>query len=136
MTTQPVQGGAIPPVEIRHRLRIAREHAHLDQGDLADRMGVARNTVSRAEAGAVAPRKIVVRMWALATGVDEHWLATGEAKNESSPPPNGDGLPEGGEPPAGFEPATFSLHGGQLVHFPRLAPAMSPGRDETQEEAA
>jgi transcriptional regulator with XRE-family HTH domain len=40
-------------------------------------MGVGRNTVSNNETGKVAPRRIVLKAWALATGVNLQWLETG-----------------------------------------------------------
>lgn len=77
--------GEIPDVLPRHRLRIAREHAGLDQSQLAEFIGVSRNTISNAETGNVAPRKIVVNAWALACGVPVTWIWTGEPP--AVPPP-------------------------------------------------
>ena len=48
--------GDIPEIMLRHRLRIAREHIGLEQGELAERMGVSRNTISAAEKGKNEPR--------------------------------------------------------------------------------
>jgi transcriptional regulator with XRE-family HTH domain len=70
--------GAYPPVELKHRLRIAREFAALDQGKLADRMAVSRNTVSNAEKGFGTPRRITLNAWAAATGVSIDWLVDGD----------------------------------------------------------
>ena len=85
MTTaaQPPQG-ARPPIELRHRLRIAREYAGLDQDQLAERINAARSTVSNAETGRVTPRRMVVAAWALACGVSRDWLT------EPSEPTDGD----------------------------------------------
>lgn len=79
--------GVCPPVQVRHRLRIAREHAGYDQGQLADLIGVSRNTISNAETGSVAPRKIVVNAWSMACGVPADWIWTGKAP-EDDPDPN------------------------------------------------
>lgn len=79
--------GVCPDVEVRHRLRIAREHAGYDQLQLADLIGVSRNTISNAEVGAVAPRKIIVNAWALACGVPAAWIWTGKPP-EDDPDPN------------------------------------------------
>lgn len=83
--------GHIPEITIRHRLRIAREEAGYEQGQLAELIGVGRNTVSNAESGKTKPRKVMVNAWAMATGVPVKWLETGEA-------PTGTG-PDGGECP-------------------------------------
>jgi len=68
---------ANPPVELRHRLRIAREYAGFDQTELAEAMCVSRNTVSNAENGKAATRRIVLNAWSAATGVSKEWLLTG-----------------------------------------------------------
>ncbi len=78
--------GAVPDFDLFDRLRKSREFSGLDQAALADRMGVSRGTVSNAERGRHAVRPIVVRMWALATGVDRVWLETGEAPTSPSGP--------------------------------------------------
>ncbi|AXH46031.1 immunity repressor [Gordonia phage Phlop] len=86
MTTA-YESGRVPEISLRHRLRIAREEAGLEQQSLAERMGVSRNTVSAAEKGKNAPRKVVLNAWALATGFDVKWLETGIAPQ---PGPEGD----------------------------------------------
>lgn len=84
MTTANAHGN-IPQIVLRHRLRIAREEAGLSVQGLAERMGVARNTVGNAEAGKGTPRKVVLNAWALATGVDIDWLQTGETPAGNDP---------------------------------------------------
>lgn len=49
--TSAYEGGHIPQIEVRHRLRIAREYAGLEQDELAAAMGVSRNTVTNTEKG-------------------------------------------------------------------------------------
>ncbi|MGI9124170.1 MAG: helix-turn-helix transcriptional regulator, partial [Mycobacterium sp.] len=71
--------GEVPTIEIRHRMRIAREYAGLEQEQLAERMGVSRTTVGNAETGRVKPRKIVVNAWAMACGVPVSWILTGQS---------------------------------------------------------
>ena len=80
--------GTVPVIEVRHRLRIAREAAGLDQDQLADAIGISRNTVSNIEKGKLKtpPRKIVINAWALACGVPVSWLISGD-----EPPPGPDG---------------------------------------------
>ena len=80
-------GGAQPPIELRHRLRIAREYAGLEQEQLADVMEVGRSTVSNAELGKVEPRRMTVNAWALATGVSVDWL---RGRPVPDPPPGCD----------------------------------------------
>lgn len=79
--------GRVPPIEMRHRLRIAREYADMDQRELALRMGVTRSTISNCEAGKVNPQRTTINLWALACGVPATWITTG------MPPANN---PDGG----------------------------------------
>jgi transcriptional regulator with XRE-family HTH domain len=66
-----------PPITVADRLRIARKYAGLDQDQLADKIGIARSTVSNAESGRVKPRRITLRAWALACGVPLSWIEHG-----------------------------------------------------------
>ena len=79
----------IPEFTINDRLRKAREIAGLEQSELADRMGVSRGTVGNNESGKVSVRPITIKAWALATGVDAHWLETG---NPQISPDDGAGV--------------------------------------------
>lgn len=56
------------------RLRKAREASGLDQSTLAERIDVSRRTISNYETERVEARMIVLKQWALATGVDLSWL--------------------------------------------------------------
>ena len=80
--------GTVPPIEIRHRLRIAREFAGLDQGELAERMGISRTSVGNSETGATKPRRITLNAWALACGVPVSWIIYGDVPYG----PNNDGV--------------------------------------------
>lgn len=77
-----------PRFELRHRLALAREIAGLDQSDMAKILGCARPTVSNYERGFTAPRRAIILAWAMATGTDPEWLATGNDET----PPTGDGV--------------------------------------------
>ena len=66
--------GSRPRIELRHRLRIAREYAGLEQEQLAERMEVGRSTISNAELGKGTPRPTTVNAWALACGVQASWI--------------------------------------------------------------
>ena len=87
--TSAYNDGVCPQVQVRHRLRIAREHAGYDQGQLAELVGVSRNTISNAETGTVEPRKIVVNAWALACGVPADWIWTGKQPEDDPDPSSG-----------------------------------------------
>lgn len=100
MSTQ--TSGTVPAFTVADRLRKAREFAGLDQAQLAENMGVSRTTVSNNEGSKVKPRRIVLKAWALATGVDAVWLETGVTPRLE---PEGDeGLPrlDSNQQPAGY----------------------------------
>jgi transcriptional regulator with XRE-family HTH domain len=100
MTSEAVPG-IIPEFRIGDRLRRAREITGLDRKDFAAEVGVSRSTVSNVENGVTTPSRLVVRAWALRTGVPADWLETGMEK----PRPGG---PDGAAVrPKGFEPPTF-----------------------------
>lgn len=80
----------IPKFDLNDRLRKARETADLDQAQLAELIGVSRNSVSAAERGVSKPRKAVLIAWAFTTRVPFEWLMTGSANNET-PDPDGPG---------------------------------------------
>lgn len=102
--------GAIPEVTLGHRLRIAREFAGLDQAALAERADIGRTTVVNYELGYRIPRRLYLRAIAEATGVDLHWLETGEA-----PSGGADGASEVDVRPKGLEPPTFWLVASRLL---------------------
>ena len=104
--------GIIPSLTLGQRLRIAREYLGVEQQELAEIMGTSRQTVSAVERGVNQPRQLLIRAWAMATGVDREWLETGQ---QSTPPPSGDGaddpsrLRESNPRPIHYKPAVFSL---------------------------
>lgn len=80
----------MPEISLRHRLRIAREEAGLDQGQLADLIGTTRLSVSNAERGRTTqPRRILMNAWALATGVPVSWLINGDTPADPDGPDGG-----------------------------------------------
>lgn len=76
--TSAYESGSVPTIEVKHRLRIAREFAQLDQDQLAERMQASRSAISNAENGKGRPRRTTINAWALACGVPASWIATGE----------------------------------------------------------
>lgn len=70
---------AIPQWTLGDRLRKAREHAGMEQGELAHRIGVSRGTVSNYELGRGQrpPKVVVLRAWAHECGVPYEWLVDG-----------------------------------------------------------
>lgn len=89
MTTA-IHRGVIPTLTFSQRLVVAREHIGLNQGELSSALGVSTNTIQRAESGRAEPRRPTIMAWAMATGVDLHWLETGHV-----PTPDGGGTCEG-----------------------------------------
>lgn len=72
----------VPEWTMADRLRKARETTGLDQGDFAAELGVSRGTVSNYEHGHVRPREVVLRAWAMRTGVSLGWLRDGDPPAE------------------------------------------------------
>lgn len=100
MTTAAHPTGQVPQWTLTDRLRKSREYAHLSQQQLADAIGISRNSVSNYESGTTSPRQIVLNAWAMATGSSLVWLQTGET-------PASDEDPDGGAVRhQGFEPRT------------------------------
>ncbi len=95
---------AIPAFTVADRLRKAREFVGLDQAELAADIDVSRATIGNYETGRVKPRVIVMKAWALRTGVPLGWLQTGAAA--SPHPPEGDGgLTARARPDLNWEPS-------------------------------
>lgn len=69
----------IPQWTLGDRLRKAREHAGMEQGELAVRIGISRGTVSNYELGRGTrpPKVVVLRAWAYECGVPYEWLTAG-----------------------------------------------------------
>ena len=113
--------GFIPQWTIGDRLRKAREMTGLTQVQFAERVGLSRATVNNSELNKSQPRKSVVLLWAMETGVDRDWLMTGSANNET-PDPDG---PGGRAPAVGFEPTTVRLSAwSQCYLFVSFAPEL------------
>lgn len=64
----------MPPITLKHRLRMAREHAGLEQSHLAMALGISRNTIGRWESGSHVPTLGMIKQWAAETGVSLGYL--------------------------------------------------------------
>jgi transcriptional regulator with XRE-family HTH domain len=73
MTVETSQG-VIPQWTVPDKIRKAREHAGLSQQELADRLSVTRTSVINWERGHTRPLRLILRLLAQETGVDEQWL--------------------------------------------------------------
>jgi transcriptional regulator with XRE-family HTH domain len=80
------QPGMIPAWTVQDRFRKAREHARLNQTQLAEKTGISRRTVSAIENGEKTPGVKEVNLWHLVTGVPIAWLQTGEAPHDGGAP--------------------------------------------------
>jgi transcriptional regulator with XRE-family HTH domain len=63
-----------PEWTLADRLRKAREHAGLEQRELATEIGIGRSTIVSYEAGRTVPHRPVLVSWALRCGVSYEWL--------------------------------------------------------------
>lgn len=102
--------GVVPEWTIADRMRKSREHAGLDQGELAELIGIARNTVSNYERAQTEPRRPALIAWSMATGVPLAWLETGTAPHPEGPAPDGEKLPrlDSNQEPAVYRSAQVS----------------------------
>lgn len=91
MTQQPT--GGVPQFTIGDRLRKARETTGMDQAQFAEHIGVSRGSVSNYERDAGEKRRpIVLKAWAMATGVPLSWIETGIIETHPTPPDGGEAL--------------------------------------------
>ena len=72
----------IPEWTLADRLAKARKHAGLEQPELADRIGIARSSLSAYENGHRTPRRPVLLSWSLATGVPLAWILHGSTDQQ------------------------------------------------------
>lgn len=76
--------GAVPDWPLPWRLKRARDHAGLDQHELAEKVGLSRNSVINYEKGTTVPKPYAVMAWAMCCGVSYEWLAGGGGSPEAS----------------------------------------------------
>lgn len=79
----------IPELTLGWRLRMARARTGLGTREFAERIGVSHGTITNAEGDKRAVRAITIKMWAMASGVDEQWLETGNGPHKGDGPNGG-----------------------------------------------
>ena len=77
----------VPQFDRTDRMALALRHSRLTNQDMAEYLGVARETVSRWVNGRSTPNQGMLRLWAMRTGVPFEWLQTGEVRHEGLEPP-------------------------------------------------
>lgn len=88
-------GGHIPVLDMKRRLRLAREDAGLEQTELANLLGISPRSIHNYEKGYTVPKKPVLLHWAISTGVPLAWLAEGIDTEVTPTPCPSCGLPAG-----------------------------------------
>jgi len=73
--------GRVPEWDLADKMRKALREAEIGVGEMADYLGVARNTVGSWINGHQDPTKQTLRLWVLKTGVSYEWL-TGEPDDD------------------------------------------------------
>jgi transcriptional regulator with XRE-family HTH domain len=76
--TDVITGGESPAWTLGDRLRKSAQVAGLRSADMAEYLGVTRQTVSAWVMGHRTPGPMALRLWAQRTGVPLEWLTTGE----------------------------------------------------------
>ncbi len=76
MTNFAKDTGVVPRLELRHRLGLALDYARISVSEMADELGVSRNTAGNYLAGRTRPNRAALRVWALRCGVPFEWLET------------------------------------------------------------
>lgn len=117
--------GEIPTFDKSDRLAKALQHAHVSVQEMADEIGVSRNTIGNYINRRTPIPRAAVTVWALRTGVPREWLESGQG-----PADGHDGPPEGSQktheylhPCAG---KTEDLE--PVIHFPVGAPIAFPSQ--------
>ncbi len=70
--------GSVPEWDTADRMRKALRVADIGVQEIADYLGVSRNTVSTWINGRITPSTQTLRLWALRCGVDFEWLTADE----------------------------------------------------------
>jgi transcriptional regulator with XRE-family HTH domain len=106
--TDRLMDGNVPEFDISDRLRKALRYAGVSVQEMAEELGMSRNSPGNYLNGRGVPDKRTLMVWALKTGVSYEWLATGKAQMRG---PDGDGgLPrlDSNQEPADYEYALLT----------------------------
>lgn len=79
---------SVPTWDLSDRMAKALKVAGLSVQDMADFLGVSRNTVGNYTHGRTKPDKRTLMLWAMGTGVPQGWLETGEDTGEDGGGPS------------------------------------------------
>ena len=75
----------IPEWDLGDRMRKSLRHADLEFQQMADYLGVSRNSISNWINGKTRPNQPALRLWAMRTGVPYEWLREGQAQGVRRP---------------------------------------------------
>jgi len=87
MSEQPATPPGVPEWDVADRMRKSLRHADIGVQEIADYLGVARNTVSTWINGRITPSTQTLRLWALRTGVPYAWITDGTMPSPQVSPP-------------------------------------------------
>ncbi len=104
----------IPQWTLGDRLRKAREQRGLGVQDLANELGISRNSVGNYESGRTRPPRPTLIVWSMRCGVPIEWLQTGIA---AGPETDGDGSAERARRDSNPQPSDPKSDG-RLITFP------------------
>lgn len=79
--------GVVPQWTVGDRMGKSLAHSGVSVADMADYLGVHRNTISAYTNSRQAPKRQTLLLWAMRTGVPVEWLETGELAPQSPPTP-------------------------------------------------
>ncbi len=71
--------GTIPQWTLGDRMGKALDHAGIGMQEMADYLGVSRNSVSNWVHGRITPSRQTLLLWSMRTGVDLDWIARSQS---------------------------------------------------------
>lgn len=84
--------GAVPMWTLGDRMGKALSFADVSVQDMADYLGLSRNSLSGYINDRLRPKRQTVLLWAMRTGVSLEWLETGEGSPTGTDPDPGSGV--------------------------------------------
>jgi transcriptional regulator with XRE-family HTH domain len=87
MTNAAYNFGNVPEWDMTDRLRKSLREAGMTSGQMADYLGIARETISTWLNDKHKPSASHIKLWALRTGVPYEWIATGCTPRDLNPEP-------------------------------------------------